>query len=198
MRVSPWKELAGLSEGAKRFPGMRRLIPLFVHSRLLIAVALFVLALPDPGRAEPTGALDPLLTPHAQKYDAEIERLRATKVSDLRQAETQYAAALDAAITAAPPTDAALPMMKKEREGVQKGILAPSNPSGLPESVATARKSFLSAAGRAAHLFHTEKKKVDDAYLKVLADLSKQAKGKNAVPGLAGQIAGEKRRVAKP
>jgi hypothetical protein len=78
---------------------------------------------------------------------------------------------------------------------VVKGMLAPGNPVGLPEEVAAARKVFLNGAGKGSLEYHAAKKKLDDAYLKTLAGLAKQARGKNAPQGLAGQVAEEKRRV---
>lgn len=141
-------------------------------------------------------ALDPLLAPHAEQYNSEIERLRALRKTQLAQVETEYVQRLDDAIKTV-TDEKTLALLRKEREGVVTGLLAPANPAGLPEEAEAARKTFLNGAGKAAFDFNTEKKKVDDAYLKVLAGLTKQAKVKGAPAGLAAQVAAEKQRVAK-
>ena len=167
-------------------PLMRRLLPILLCA---LHFAGGVMA----GAQE----LDPLLAPHARAYDASIADLQAAKKTQLSQAETEYVQKLDAAISAA-KDEATVTVLRKEREGLVKGLLAPANPSGFPPEVVTARKAFFNGAGKAAADFTVAKKKADEAYLKTLAGLSKQAKGKDAPAGLATQVAAEKRRVTKP
>jgi hypothetical protein len=138
--------------------------------------------------------LDPALAPHAQSYDAAVADLQKMRKTQLTQRETEYVQKLDAAIGAA-KEEATVTLLRKEREGIVKGLLAPASPTGFPEDVASARKTFFNGAGKASADYHAAKKKLDDAYLKTLAGLSKQAKGKNAPAGLAAQVAAEKRRV---
>jgi hypothetical protein len=139
-------------------------------------------------------ALDPILAPQAEKYTLSLDELRRTRKATITRYETEYAQKLDSVIAAA-KDEATITKLRKEREGVVKGMLAPGNPVGLPEEAVAARKLFLNGAGKASLEFHAAKKKLDDAYLKTLAGLAKQARGKNAPQGLAAQVAAEKRRV---
>ena len=138
--------------------------------------------------------LDPLLAPHAERYNADLEALRKTRKAETTRYETEYAQKLDAVIAAA-KDEATITKLRKEREGVVKGMLVPANPVGLPEDAMAARKVFLNGAGKASFEFNAAKKKLDEAYLKTLAGLAKQARGKTAPKGLAAQVAEEKRRV---
>jgi hypothetical protein len=158
--------------------------------RLLSLLSLLLFA----GSAGPQ-ELDPLLAPHANKYGEEIRALQAARKAHMTQVTTAYLQHLDAAIKAAAQDAATQAILKKERDGVASGLLAPAYPVGLPEETAAARKAFFAGVGKAAHDFATAKKKLDEAYLKVLAGLAKQAKAKTAPPGLAAQVAAEKRRV---
>ena len=139
-------------------------------------------------------ALDPILAPHAEKYTVSLDELRKSRKAEITRHETEYAQKLDTVIVTA-KDEAMITKLRKEREGVVKGILAPGNPVGLPEEVVVARKAFLNGAGKASLDFHAAKKKLDDAYLKTLAGLAKQARGKDAPKELAAQVAAEKRRV---
>lgn len=139
--------------------------------------------------------MSPALALHATQYNTGIETLRAAWKATLAEHEARYAQQLDVAIKAAAEPLAGT--LKRERDGVVAGLLAPANPEGLPVEVATARKAFFAGAGKAAFDFQTEKKKLDEAYLKALGVLAKEAKGKQAAPELAAQVAAEKRRVTK-
>ena len=139
--------------------------------------------------------LDPLLAPHVERYNADLAALRKTRKAETTRYETEYAQKLDAVIAAA-KDEAIITKLRKEREGVVKGMLVPANPVGLPDDAMAARKVFLNGAGKASMEFNVARKKLNDAYLKTLAGLAKQARGKNAPKGLAAQVAEEKRRVA--
>jgi hypothetical protein len=137
----------------------------------------------------------PNLAPHAAKYTSDVDTLRVARKMKLEESQNAYLRALDAAIlpgTAAPDI---LEALRKERNGVVAGLLAPADPAGLPDEIAAARKVFFNGVGKAAHDFAVEKKKLDDAYLKILAELAKQAKRKGAPPSLGQEVAAEKRRV---
>jgi hypothetical protein len=138
--------------------------------------------------------LNPLLAPHAERYTAGLEDLRGAKKSQLAREETEYVQKLDAAIATA-KDEKAIAVLRREREGVVKGMIAPANPDGLSPEVTAARKAFFSGVGKASADFAAAKKKLDDAYLKTLADLAKQARGKSGPPGLAAEVTAEKRRV---
>lgn len=159
----------------------------------LLLVLLCSIHFVIPGFAQEQ-TLDPLLAPHAERYTTELDQLRATRKAELTRTETEYAKKLDAVIATA-KDEATIEKLRKEREGVVKGMLAPANPVGLPEEALAARKVFLNGVGKAAFDYHAAKKKIDDAYLKTLAGLAKQARGKTAPKGLASQVAEEKRRV---
>lgn len=137
-------------------------------------------------------ALDPALAPVAERYSAAIGELKSKRKAQLGQHEAEYARQLDAAINAS-TDEAKKAVLKKERQDLSSGFLAPAKPAAFPAEASGARKTFLSGAGKAAFDYHTAKKKLDDVYLKELATISKQAKGKNSA--LTGQIAAEKRRV---
>ena len=158
---------------------------------LLVLLSVFHLLAIAPSLAQER---DPLLAPHAERYDAELDALRKTRKAETTRYETEYVQKLDAAISAG-KDEATIAKLRKEREGVVKGMLVPANPVGLPEETMTARKAFLNGAGKASLQYNAAKKKLDDAYLKTLAGLAKQARGKNAPKGLATQVAEEKRRV---
>ncbi len=162
-----------------------------LRSLLVLLYALLTFA----GAQLSAQELDPLLAPHAERYNAELEALRKTRKVETTRHETEYAQKLDAAIAAA-KDEGTIMKLRKEREGVVKGMLVPANPVGLPEDAMAARKAFLNGAGKASLEFNAARKKLNDAYLKTLAGLAKQARGKNAPKGLAAQVAEEKRRVA--
>ena len=164
---------------------MRRLLPILLCALQLISFVVL--------RAQ---ELDPLLAPHAETYNTAVAELQKTRKTQVAERETEYVQKLDAAISAA-KDEATITMLRKEREGVVKGLLAPGNPSAFPAEVTTARKAFFNGTGKATVDFGAAKKKLDDAYLKTLAGLAKQAKSKTAPPGLAAQVADEKRRVTK-
>jgi hypothetical protein len=159
--------------------------------RLLAALCMSHLLLAGLLGAE---ALNPLLAPHAERYTAGLDELRGARKSQLAREETEYVQKLDAAIGAA-KDEKAIEVLRREREGVVKGMIAPGNPDGLSPEVTAARKAFFSGVGKASADFAAAKKKLDDAYLKTLADLAKQARGKSAPAGLAAEVAAEKRRV---
>lgn len=162
---------------------MRRLF--LALSSLLLIVAI--------GTAQDVAAG---LAPHAERYNAQVSELQRVRKSQLSQAETEYVQKLDAAISSG-KDEATIATLRKEREGVVKGLLAPGNPANLPEEIAASRRAFLGGAGKAAVEYNAAKKKLDDAYLKTLASLAKQAKGKSAPAGLAAEVAAEKRRVTR-
>jgi hypothetical protein len=139
-------------------------------------------------------ALDPLLEPHASRYSADVKALMAARDAGVKESEAGYVQKLDAA--GATVTDEALKaLIKRERQGVLAGLLAPANPTGLPEDLQVARRAFINGVGKATADYNKAKKVVDDAYLKVLAGLAKQARAKTSPAGLAAQVAAEKRRV---
>ena len=139
--------------------------------------------------------LDPSLAPQATQYTADLEVLKTARKAQLAEATRIYLLHLDTALKT-PDLDAAtVAALKKERDGVASGLLTPANPAGLPADIVTARKNFFSGVGKAAHDFTTGKKKIDDAYLKVLTGLSRKANAKTAPAGLSAQVAAERRRV---
>ena len=164
---------------------MHRLLPILFCALHLISFTVL--------RAQ---ELDQLLAPHAETYNAAVAELQKTRKTQVTERETEYVKKLDAAITAA-TDEATIDMLRKEREGLVKGLLAPGNPHAFPAEVTAARKAFFNGTSKATFDYNAAKKKLDDAYLKTLAGLAKQAKSKTAPPGLAGQIADEKRRVTK-
>ncbi len=161
-----------------------------LRSLLVLLCALFSFA----GAKLEAQELDPLLAPHVERYNTDLDVLRRTRKAETTRYETEYAQKLDAVIAAA-KDETTITKLRKEREGVVKGMLVPANPVGLPDEAMAARKAFLNGAGRASLQFNAAKKKLDDAYLKTLAGLAKQARGKNAPKGLAAQVAEQKRRV---
>jgi hypothetical protein len=62
----------------------------------------------------------------------------------------------------------------------------------LPPEIQTARKQFFNRIEFASMTFNAGKKKLDDAYLKLLTTLARQTKSDKP---LAARIAAEKRRV---
>ena len=137
----------------------------------------------------------PNLGPHAAKYTSDVDALRATRKVKLEESQNAYLRSLDAAIQAGTTAPETLEALRKERNGIVSGLLAPADPVGLPDDIAAARKVFFAGVGKAAHDFATEKKRLDDGYLKILAELAKQAKRKGAPPSLGQEVAAEKRRV---
>jgi hypothetical protein len=162
--------------------------------RRFLPILLCALHLITGGTAARAQELDPLLAPHAEVYNSGLADLQKNRKAQLAACETEYVQKLDAAMSRA-KDESAVAMLRKEREGVVKGLLAPSDPTAFPEEIATARKAFFNGVGKASLEYSAAKKKLDDAYLKTLAGLAKQAKGKNAPPGLASQVAAEKKRV---
>jgi hypothetical protein len=144
--------------------------------------------------AAPNTQLDPALEPHAEHYEADLAALRTARVADLANRRAGYLAELDAAIAKiAAGADAALiGVLRKEREGIARGLVTPANPAGLPPEIQTARKRFFNRIEFASMTFAAEKKKLDAAYLKLLTTLGRQTK--NDKP-LAARIAAERRRV---
>src|SRR4051794_39819676 len=66
--------------------------------------------------------LDPLLAPHAERYGAAVDELRKARKAEAARYETEYAQKLDASI-AAVKDEATIAKLRKEREGVVKGLL---------------------------------------------------------------------------
>jgi hypothetical protein len=144
--------------------------------------------------AEPNAPLDPALETHAAHYDADLAALKAARVTELAQRRAAYLAELDAALAkVATGADAAMiGMLKKEREGIAGGLVTPANPVGLPPETQAARKLFFNRVEFSAMNFAAEKKKLDDAYLKLLVTLGRQTKSDKTMPA---RIAAERRRV---
>ena len=139
--------------------------------------------------------LDPLLAPIADRYNGAVGELKAARKAQMAQHEAEYARQLNAAMKLM-TDEGKVAILRKELEGVAVGILAsPGKPTEFPAEAIAARKTFLSAAGKVTFDFAAAKKKLDEAYLKELATVAKQAKGKNSP--LTTQIAAEKRRIAK-
>jgi hypothetical protein len=157
----------------------------------IVSLAVFLLLACLGGAQD----LDPSLAPHAAQYTADLQVLSTARKAQMTEATRLYLAQLDAALKVPGLDPATATALKKERDGVATGLLVPANPTGLPPDIATARKTFLSAAGKAAFDFNAAKKKIDDAYLKILTGLTRKAKGKTVPAGLSAQAAAEKRRV---
>ena len=139
--------------------------------------------------------LDPSLAPQAAQYTADLEVLKTARKAQLAGSTRIYLVQLDAALKT-PALDAATATtLKKERDGVASGLLVPANPVGLPADILVARKAFFSGVGKASFDFTAGKKKIDDAYLKVLTGLARKAKAKTVPAGLSAQVAAERRRV---
>src|SRR5687768_11593199 len=115
---------------------MRRLLP------VLCALSFIFASL---GFAQ---ELDPLLAPHAERYNLALEDLKKTVKTQLTARETEYVQKLDAAIARA-KDEAAIDALRKEREGVVKGLLASAKSAPFPEEVIAARNAFLSGASKA-------------------------------------------------
>ncbi len=133
----------------------------------------------------------PSIVPLREGYEQEIAALanaRGTRISELT---ASYVKLLDDA--AASATDAVVAgAVRKEREGIATGFLAPGRIPGLPPEIEAAHRKFFGAVSQASVDFETAKKKVDAAYLKVLTALT--AKGRRDA-ALARDAAAEKRRV---
>jgi hypothetical protein len=149
---------------------------------------------PKAEPAAPAALLDPVLEPHAERYDANLVGLKATRVVEIKQRRAAYLAELDAALTKIPAgTDVPLTdLLRKERAGVADGLVVPANPTGLPPEIQTARKLFFNKIEFASMTFAAEKKKLDDAYIKLLTVLARQTRSDKA---MVARIAAEKRRV---